>query len=56
MVVDTVTLETVNIAGKDYEVVLYSMDESWGPKYDPNRQVLHWWGAADYEQGHYFNT
>lgn len=43
--------ETVNIDGKDYEVVYYAMDESWGPKYDPNREVLHWWGIADYEQG-----
>jgi TonB-dependent SusC/RagA subfamily outer membrane receptor len=43
--------EEVNIEGKPYNVVLYSMDESWGPKYDPNLQVLHWWGAADYQQG-----
>ncbi|MGF7141129.1 SusC/RagA family TonB-linked outer membrane protein [Roseimarinus sediminis] len=43
--------EVVNIDGKDYNVVLYNMDESWGPKYDPNVEVLHWWGAADYEQG-----
>ncbi|WP_430815042.1 SusC/RagA family TonB-linked outer membrane protein [Carboxylicivirga sp. RSCT41] len=43
--------KTEEIGGTDYEVVRYGMDESWGPKYDPNRQVLHWWGAADYEQG-----
>ena len=41
---------TVNIAGQDYKVVYYAMDESWGPKYE-GQQVLHWWGAADYEQG-----
>ena len=34
--------ETVNINGTDYEVVGYAIDESWGPKYDPNRLVLHW--------------
>ncbi|MBR8535330.1 SusC/RagA family TonB-linked outer membrane protein [Carboxylicivirga sediminis] len=42
---------TETIDGNDYEVVLYRMDESWGPKYDPNREVIHWWGAADYEKG-----
>ncbi|MGD9558401.1 MAG: SusC/RagA family TonB-linked outer membrane protein [Mangrovibacterium sp.] len=39
------------INGQTYDVVNYSMDESWGPKFDPSRQVLHWWGLADYEQG-----
>ncbi len=43
--------DTETINGTDYEVVYYGMDESWGPKYDPNRQVIHWWGAADYEKG-----
>ena len=42
--------ETVNIAGQDYQVVYYAMDESWGPKYE-GQDVLHWWGAADYMQG-----
>lgn len=43
--------ETVTIDGKDYTAVAYAVDESWGPKYDPNLEVLHWWGAADYEKG-----
>lgn len=34
--------ETVNINGTDYEVAGYAIDESWGPKYDPNRLVLQW--------------
>nr|WP_319398548.1 SusC/RagA family TonB-linked outer membrane protein [uncultured Carboxylicivirga sp.] len=37
--------------GEVYETVEYGLDESWGPRYDANRQVVHWWGAADYEQG-----
>jgi len=39
------------INGVDYQTVQFGMDESWGPKYDENIQVLHWWGAADYFQG-----
>ena len=31
-----------NINGTDYKVVQYGIDESWGPKYDPNISVLHW--------------
>ena len=34
--------------GKEY--VSYSLDESWGPKFDPNRQVVHWDGL-DGEDG-----
>ncbi|MDC1106714.1 SusC/RagA family TonB-linked outer membrane protein [Prolixibacteraceae bacterium] len=30
------------IDGKDYNLVAYKVDESWGPKYDSNAQVLHW--------------
>ncbi len=33
---------TVNIDGTDYEVADFGVDESWGPKYDPNRLVLQW--------------
>lgn len=32
--------ETIN--GVTYEVVDFGVDESWGPKYDPNRLVLQW--------------
>jgi TonB-linked SusC/RagA family outer membrane protein len=43
--------ETVNIPGHgDFQVVYYGMDESWGPRYE-GQEVLHWWGAADFEQG-----
>lgn len=44
-----VSTETIN--GTDYQVVDYAVDESWGPRYDSDLQVVHWWGAADYEQG-----
>ncbi len=42
--------EKVNINGTEYNVVGYAVDESWGPRYE-GQDVLHWWGAADYEQG-----
>ncbi len=42
--------ESVNINGTNYDVVNYAYDESWGPKYE-GQQVLHWWGAADFEEG-----
>ncbi|WP_395091157.1 SusC/RagA family TonB-linked outer membrane protein [Vaginella massiliensis] len=35
------TFQTVNIGGVDYQIVNYSMDESWGPKFE-GQQVLHW--------------
>jgi TonB-linked SusC/RagA family outer membrane protein len=41
---------TATIDGQEYKVVYYAMDESWGPKYE-GQEVLHWWGAADYEKG-----
>ncbi|MBD8488478.1 SusC/RagA family TonB-linked outer membrane protein [Echinicola sp. CAU 1574] len=34
--------EVANINGTDYKVVQYGVDESWGPRYDPNISVLHW--------------
>lgn len=34
--------KTININGADYEVADFGVDESWGPKYDPNRLVLQW--------------
>lgn len=42
--------ETATIDGQEYLVPSYSVDESWGPRFE-GQQVLHWWGAADYEQG-----
>lgn len=33
---------TATINGTTYDVVDFSTDESWGPRYDPNRLVLHW--------------
>ena len=34
--------EQVNINGTDYLVPQYAVDESWGPRYDENIEVLHW--------------
>ena len=34
--------DQVTFNGKEYTAVDYDVDESWGPKYDPNKQVLHW--------------
>ncbi|MCG8578772.1 MAG: carboxypeptidase-like regulatory domain-containing protein, partial [Bacteroidales bacterium] len=42
--------ETEVINGKEYQVVFYGMDESWGPRYE-GQDVLHWWGLTDWEQG-----
>jgi len=36
--------EVVNIDGVDRRVVQYAVDESWGPKYDPSINVVHWDG------------
>jgi TonB-linked SusC/RagA family outer membrane protein len=41
-------LNTETVDGVDYLVPDYNVDESWGPKYDKNIEVIHWWGAADY--------
>jgi TonB-linked SusC/RagA family outer membrane protein len=30
------------IDGTEYNIIDYSLDETWGPKYDPNLMVLHW--------------
>ncbi|WP_295674778.1 SusC/RagA family TonB-linked outer membrane protein [uncultured Empedobacter sp.] len=44
--------ETVNIGGKDYQIVDYATDESWGPRFN-NQEVLQWYAfdpefASDY--------
>lgn len=36
------TFGTANINGQTYNIVEYDVDESWGPRYDPNISVLHW--------------
>ena len=36
------TFEQVEINGTTYNIVEYGLDESWGPRYDPNISVLHW--------------
>jgi len=30
------------INGTTFDIVDYATDESWGPRFDPNRNVLHW--------------
>lgn len=44
------SFDDVTLAGNTYQAVQYRVDESWGPRYE-DQEVLHWWGAADYEQG-----
>jgi TonB-linked SusC/RagA family outer membrane protein len=34
--------EVVEIEGQEYLIPQYQVDESWGPRYDPNIKVLHW--------------
>ena len=36
------TFDTQTINGQEYKLVEYATDESWGPKYDANTNVLHW--------------
>lgn len=36
--------EQVRIEGTDYLVPQFAVDESWGPRYDPNLMVLQWDG------------
>ncbi|MGV0833470.1 SusC/RagA family TonB-linked outer membrane protein [Empedobacter brevis] len=36
------TFQQETIDGKTYNLVAYAIDESWGPKYDPNTKVLAW--------------
>ena len=36
------TLPTATINGQTYNIADYGMDESWGPKYDPNLMYLPW--------------
>ncbi len=37
------TFTTANINGQTYNVAEYAVDESWGPKYDPNLLYLPWY-------------
>ncbi|MGF1585367.1 MAG: SusC/RagA family TonB-linked outer membrane protein [Bacteroidales bacterium] len=41
----------VTVGGTQYLTPTYWVDESWGPRYDPSLQVVHWWGAEDYAKG-----
>lgn len=36
------TFDQATINGTTYNIVQYGVDESWGPRYDPNALVLHW--------------
>lgn len=37
------TFSTANINGQTFNVAEYAVDESWGPKYDPNLLYLPWY-------------
>lgn len=65
------TFETVTIGGKKYQIVDYTTDESWGPKFN-NQEVLQWhafdpefskdymkttpWQASKNDAKSFFNT
>lgn len=46
---------TASINGKEYELVDFSADESWGPKLD-GQQVLHWDAFDPEDSENYLNT
>ncbi|MBD1420804.1 SusC/RagA family TonB-linked outer membrane protein [Sphingobacterium chuzhouense] len=46
---------TATINGKEYQVVDYSADESWGPKLE-GQQVLHWDAFDPDDQANYLQT
>jgi TonB-linked SusC/RagA family outer membrane protein len=41
----------ITVDGTQYLYPVYHIDESWGPRFDPNVQVVHWWGAEDFAKG-----
>ncbi|HMM03732.1 MULTISPECIES: SusC/RagA family TonB-linked outer membrane protein [unclassified Dysgonomonas] len=43
------TRQTIN--GKEFLILDYDFDESWGPKYDPSTQYLSWYDIAKWEAG-----
>jgi len=36
------SFDQVTIEGTTYQVPQFAVDESWGPRYNPNTEVLHW--------------
>lgn len=36
------SFQQIEINGMTYNIVEYNMDESWGPRFNPNVSVLHW--------------
>lgn len=41
--------EEINVGGVNYKIADYATDESWGPKYDPNLNVVQWFNLYDWE-------
>ncbi|MDC1105545.1 SusC/RagA family TonB-linked outer membrane protein [Prolixibacteraceae bacterium] len=50
------SFDEVTIDGQRYSTVAYDVDESWGPKFDPNVQVLHWDGLNPQDSENYLKT
>jgi len=48
------SFQTVNIDGKDYKIVDYAADESWGPKLD-GTPVLQWYNLNPEDEADYLN-
>lgn len=53
---DSLGFEIVNIDGKDYNIVQYSDDESFGPKYNKDIQVLPWNAFDKTDVANYMKT
>jgi hypothetical protein len=50
------SFETANINGNEYTIPEYRYHYSWGPKYDPNIQVLNWNALDAWDSGNYLKT
>ncbi|UZJ66526.1 TonB-dependent receptor plug domain-containing protein [Sphingobacterium sp. KU25419] len=48
------SFQTQNINGKDYKIVDYASDESWGPKLD-GTPVLQWYNLNPEDEANYLN-
>lgn len=52
---DQKPFETAVINGTEYNLVNYSADQSWGPKFDPNTKVLKWNAFDSWDKENYLN-
>ena len=43
------SFDTATIGGKEYNIIDYNVDESWGPEFDGQTQYLSWYDLAKWE-------